>query len=278
LLNTGGLTSSQYIGTNMKYAYVTFKDLLPCKTLFGQQPRPWVGHEEALLGTRYILSTALDAYKYEGSTDMGISFADACGSCDWQFMLSNGEGDKKPESGPQKDVAFRVTWAASKYDGNHAKIDGLHVSFGGVYGFVGDRHGEKSRVQLLIGVRSKEGISWGIGLHQMADAAANVASVSTLGAALGATTTAHGGAATLYTRITICPKTDVFAELAYVDPTTSGDEILSGQSNPGTVLRGMIAFEYQPILGTTIAFVYAAEQRKGGNGSTGGVKMEIALK
>jgi hypothetical protein len=269
-------SSDAYIGTNLKYAYVDFKKLIDgVKITFGQHARPWGDNEDKFRGTRYITTNLLDFYKYEGSTDLGASISSKGESSNWHFMIGNGEGDKKPEDSRLKDFYFRYTMGPS---GGDPSKDGFFVNIGASYGWKADRSGERSRLMVLIASNDKKGVSWGLGLYQMMDEAADITSVSGLPAAFGGATSIHGGGAQFFTTIALGGDMSLYIEGAYVDPSTGDDEVVPAGANPGTILRGIVALQMQAAKNCTTSIVYLSEQRKGSNGGTIGLKTEIALK
>lgn len=155
----------------LKYAYVTFEDVLPGVSIRAvQQANPWTNFSNRVWRYRVLGSDILDNFGGVSSADLGVGVLGNHfgGKLDYNVLLSNGEGYTKPEAGQRerakyKDLASRVTY--SPFAGSGSALQGLRLTGYFQYGIkdkIEDRHADRIRALGLLTFENELG-TLGIG-------------------------------------------------------------------------------------------------------------------
>ncbi|MBU1239970.1 OprO/OprP family phosphate-selective porin [Myxococcota bacterium] len=117
----------------IKYAYFTVKPLEDMEIRFGQQPSPWIGVMDKIMGYRYVYKTGLDYYKLGDSADTGLSVVGSVfdSMIQYQVGVFNGVGYKTQTEG-QEPLNLMTAARLSVYPlagqkGSHFSRLGLHL-------------------------------------------------------------------------------------------------------------------------------------------------------
>jgi len=97
-------------GMYIKYAYLNYAPFDFFGIRFGQHQTPWIDKASKAWNYRFVAKTLTDKYKFESSSDLGLSFLGEIpeGFGSYQIGVFNGEGYKKPEANEGKAFHGRV--------------------------------------------------------------------------------------------------------------------------------------------------------------------------